>query len=170
MRRASVHWTVAPFDGKLHDRSSFSCGSPELDRYIREFASQDVRRDIARIFVAIAAGSSILGYYSLSAASYRRDDLPAEHAQRLPRYPVPAALLGRLAVDESARGQGLGAHLLMDAIERVRLASETMAVHAIIVDALDHGAVAFYRKFGFIAFVEDDRRLFLPMSTIQRLA
>lgn len=170
MTRASVNWTVAPFDSRLHDRSGFSCGSTELDRYIREFASQDVRRDIARVFVAIAAGSSVLGYYSLSAASYRRDDLPAEHAKRLPRYPVPAALLGRLAVDESARGQGLGAHLLMDAIERVRLASETLAVHAIIVDAFDHGAVAFYRKFGFIGFVEDDRRLFLPMSTIQRLA
>jgi GNAT superfamily N-acetyltransferase len=160
---------VAPFDSRLHDRSRFSCGSTDLDRYIREFASQDVRRDIARVFVAIAAGSSVLGYYSLSAASYRRDDLPAEHAKRLPRYPVPAALLGRLAVDESARGQGLGAHLLMDAIERVRLASETLAVHAIVVDALDHGAVAFYRKFGFSAFLEDDRRLFLPMSTIQRL-
>lgn len=170
MTRASLNWTVTPFDSRLHDRSGFSCGSTELDRYIREFASQDVRRDIARVFVAIAAVSSILGYYSLSAASYRRDDLPAEHAKRLPRYPVPAALLGRLAVDESARGQGLGAHLLMDAIERVRLASETLAVHAIIVDALDHGAVAFYRKFGFIAFFEDDRRLFLPMSTIQRLA
>lgn len=170
MTRASVNWTVAPFDSGLHDRSGFSCGSTELDRYIREFASQDVRRDIARVFVAIAAGSSVLGYYSLSAASYRRDHLPAEHAKRLPRYPVPVALLGRLAVDESARGQGLGAHLLMDAIERVRLASETLAVHAIIVDALDHGAVAFYRKFGFIAFFEDDRRLFLPMSTIQRLA
>jgi GNAT superfamily N-acetyltransferase len=170
MTRASLNWTVTAFDSRLHDRSGFSCGSTELDRYIREFASQDVRRDIARVFVAIAAGSSVLGYYSLSAASYRRDDLPAEHAKRLPRYPVPAALLGRLAVDESARGQGLGAHLLMDAIERVRLASETLAVHAIIVDALDHGAVAFYRKFGFIAFFEDDRRLFLPMSTIQRLA
>ena len=170
MKRAHIQWTVTPFDSKLHDRSDFSCGSTELDRYIREFASQDVRRNVARVFVATDAGSSVLGYYSLSAASYRRDDLPAEHAMRLPRYPVPAALLGRLVVDGRAAGQGLGAHLLMDAIERVRLASETLAVHAIIVDALDHGAVAFYRKFGFIAFLEDDRRLFLPMSTIQRLA
>jgi GNAT superfamily N-acetyltransferase len=169
MTRVHVRWTVTPFDGRIHDRSAFSCGSIELDRYIREFASQDVRRNVARVFVATDSGSSILGYYSLSAASYRRDDLPAEHAKRLPRYPVPAALLGRLAVDGRAAGLGLGAHLLMDAIERVRLASETLAVHAIIVDALDHRAVAFYRKFGFSAFVEDDRRLFLPMSTIQRL-
>lgn len=170
MTRASVNWTVTPFDSKLHDRSSFSCGSVELDRYLRDFASQDVRRDVARVFVATAAHNRVLGYYSLSAASFRRDDLPAEHAKRLPRYPVPAALLGRLAVDESAKGQGLGAHLLMDALERVRLASETLAVHAVIVDALDDSAAAFYRKFGFITFLEADRRLFLPMATIRRLA
>jgi GNAT superfamily N-acetyltransferase len=170
MTRASVNWTVAPFDGKLHDRSAFSCGSPELDRYLRDFASQDIRRDVARVFVAIAAGRTVHGYYTLSAASVRRDDLPAERAKRLPRYPVPAALLGRLAVDENARGQGLGAHLLMDAIERVRLASETLAVHAVIVDALDDRAAAFYRKFGFVMFPDADRRLFLPMATIRRLA
>jgi GNAT superfamily N-acetyltransferase len=170
MTRAHVRWKVTPFDSKLHDRSDFSCGSAELDRYIREFASQDVRGNVARVFVATDGGSSVLGYYSLSATSYRRDDLPAEHAKRLPRYPVPAALLGRLAVDGRATGQGLGAHLLMDAIDRVRLASETLAVHAIIVDALNDSAVAFYRKFGFVAFIEEDRRLFLPMSTIQRLA
>ena len=170
MTRASVNWTVAPFDSKLHDHSAFSCGSTELDRYLREFASQDVRRDVARVFVAIAAGRTVLGYYSLSAACFRRDDLPAEHAKRLPRYPVPAALLGRLAVDESARGQGLGAHLLMDAIERVRLASEALGVHAVIVDALDDSAAAFYRKFGFLMFTEFERRLFLPMATIRRLA
>jgi GNAT superfamily N-acetyltransferase len=170
MRRASVNWTVAPLDGKLHDRSSFSCGSPELDRYLRDFASQDIRRDVARVFVASGAESTVLGYYSLSAASFRRDDLPAEHAKRLPRYPVPAALLGRLAVDERVSGQGLGAHLLVDALERVRLASETLAVHAVILDAMDDSAAAFYRKFGFMMFPESGRRLFLPMATTRRLA
>jgi GNAT superfamily N-acetyltransferase len=170
MRRTSVNWTVTPFDSKLHDRSSFSCGATELDRYLRNFASQDVRRDVSRVFVATAAGEKVLGYHSLSAASFRRDDLLAEHSKRLPRYPVPAALLGRLAVDKSVTGQGLGAHLLMDALERVRLASETLAVHAVIVDALDDGAAAFYRRFGYIMFPQADRRLFLPMATIRRLA
>jgi hypothetical protein len=145
MRRTSVNWTVTPFDSKLHDRSSFSCGATELDRYLRNFASQDVRRDVARVFVATAAGEKVLGYHSLSAASFRRDDLLAEHSKRLPRYP-------------------------MDALERVRLASETLAVHAVIVDALDDGAAAFYRRFGYIMFPQADRRLFLPMATIRRLA
>src|SRR3546814_10256142 len=86
----------------------------------RGHASQDVKRDGARAFVPVQAGAPTLcGYYSLSAASFQRDSLPANQAKRLPRYPVPAVVLGRLAVDESKRGQGLGAFLLMDALDRV---------------------------------------------------
>lgn len=169
MRRAQ--WSIAPFDGKAHDRATFSCGAPELDRYIREFATQDVKRDVARVFVAFQAPvPTVCGYYSLSAASFQRDDLPIAHLNRLPRYPVPAALLGRLAVDERMKGKGLGALLLMDALSRVLLATQSLAVHAMIVDARDEAAEAFYRKFGFIPFAGAGRRLFLPMATIRSLA
>jgi GNAT superfamily N-acetyltransferase len=111
----------------------------------------------------------VRGYYSLSAASFQRDSLPAEQAKRLPRYPVPAALLGRLAVDEGMKGKGLGAFLLMDALNRLLLATQTLAIHALAVDAKDEAAAAFYRKYGFIAFPADARRLFLPMATIRKL-
>lgn len=171
MKRARAPWEITALDGKMHDRAAFSCGAPELDRYIREHASQDVKRDVARIFVAVQAGApTVCGYYSLSAASFQRDSLPASQAKRLPHYPVPAVLLGRLAVDESKRGQGLGAFLLMDALNRVLLATQTLAVHAVIVDARDDTAAAFYRKYGFIPFNDHQRRLFLPMATIRRLA
>src|SRR3546814_10637392 len=107
----------------------------------RGHASQDVKRDGARAFVPVQAGAPTrCGYYSLSAASFQRDSLPANQAKRLPRYPVPAVVLGRLAVDESKRGQGLGAFLLMDALDRVLLATQTLAVHAVIVDARDDTA------------------------------
>jgi len=163
-------WQVAPLDSKVHDRAAFSCGAPELDRYIREHASQDVKRDVARVFVALRAGTpTVCGYYSLSATSFQRENLPADQAKRLPRYPVPAALLGRLAVDDGAKGQGLGAFLLMDALNRVLLATQTLAVHALIVDAKDNVAAAFYRKYGFIAFMDGERRLFLTMATIRKL-
>jgi GNAT superfamily N-acetyltransferase len=170
MKQAKAPWQVVPLDSKGHDRSAFSCGAAELDRYIREHASQDVNRDIARVFVALRSGTlSVCGYYSLSAASFQRDNLPADQAKRLPRYPVPAALLGRLAVDDGAKGKGLGAFLLMDVLNRTLLATQTLAVHAMIVDARDDTAAAFYRKYGFIPFTGgEQRRLFLPMSTIRK--
>ncbi|MEX2616820.1 MAG: GNAT family N-acetyltransferase [Alphaproteobacteria bacterium] len=164
-------WQIAPLNSKIHDRAAFSCGAAELDNYIRDYASQDVKRDVARVFVAIQADAlKVCGYYSLSATSFQRDSLPADQATRLPRYPVPAALLGRLAVDDNIKGRGLGVYLLMDALNRILLATQTLAVHAVIVDARDDVAAAFYRKYGFIPFTGEGRRLFLPMATIRRLA
>jgi GNAT superfamily N-acetyltransferase len=162
-------WRIAPLD-KAHNRTGFASGAPELDRYIREQASQDVRRDVARVFTAVRGQSAdVCGFYSLGAASFRRDRLPAAQAKRLPHYPVPAVLLGRLAVDQTAQGQGLGAFLLMDALDRVLLASQTLAVHALIVDARDDTAAAFYRKYGFITFEDDARQLMLPLATLRQL-
>jgi ribosomal protein S18 acetylase RimI-like enzyme len=172
---ASAPWRVSPFDGKVHDRSAFSCGAPELDRYLREQAIQDVKRDIARVFAAVrpvlqpAITATVCGYYSLSATSFRREDLPDAQARKLPRYPVPAVLLGRLAVDRATQGQGLGEFLLLDAMQRTLLATQVMAVHAMIVDAKNASAVRFYRKYEFIAFPNDSQRLFLPLATIRQL-
>lgn len=170
MTEGRARWHVVPLDSKAHDRSAFSCGAPELDRYIREQASQDVRRDLARVFVALEGeGLAVAGFYSLSAASFRKEDLSPDQAKRLPHYPIPAVLLGRLAVDERHRGRRLGAFLLMDALDRVLRASTTLAVHAIVVDARDETAAAFYRKYGFVPFPATDRRLFLPMGTVRQL-
>ncbi len=169
MTRAPAFWRIEPLD-QVHDRAAFTSGAPELDRYLRELASQDVRRDVARVFVAVQDGSAaVCGFYSLGASSFRREKLPPAQARRLPHYPVPAVLLGRLAVGEGEQGKGLGAFLLMDALHRVLLASQTLAVHAMIVDARDDAAAAFYRKYGFIAFADDPRRLLLPMATLRQL-
>jgi GNAT superfamily N-acetyltransferase len=165
----SAPWRIAPLD-KAHDHAGFASGAPELDRYIRQQASQDVRRDVARVFVAMReASQAVRGFYSLGAASFRRERLPLSQAKRLPHYPVPAALLGRLAVDERAQGQGLGVFLLMDALHRVLLASQTLAVHVMIVDARDDAAAAFYRKYGFIPFADNVRQLMLPLATLRQL-
>ena len=169
MSQGHAPWRVEALDGKSHDRAAFSCGAPELDRYIREFATQDVKRDVARVFVAVGESLRVGGYYSLSAASFRREDLPADQARRLPGYPVPAALLGRLAVDGAAQGKGLGAFLLMDALNRLLLASQTIAIHALVVEARDDAAAAFYRRYGFIPFSGSARRLILPLATLRKL-
>ena len=170
MTVAPSQWLVSAFDSKRHDRTAFSCGVPELGRYLREHASRDIKRDVARVFVAVRPDvDTICGYYSLNATSFQRDDLPTEHARKLPRYPVPAVLLGRMAVDRGSQGQGLGEFLLMDAMYRTLLATQVMAVHVMVVDAKDAPAAKFYRKYGFIVFPDNVHRLFLPMAAIRQL-
>jgi len=150
-----------------HDRSSFNSGAEELDRYLKEQASQDLRRHLAAIFVAHDAGR-VVGYYSLSATAIELNDLPGDLARRLPHYPqVPATLLGRLAVDGSWQGRRLGERLLIDALFR-SLASE-LASYAVVVDARDEAAARFYRRYGFMPLGQSQRRMFLPMATVARL-
>jgi ribosomal protein S18 acetylase RimI-like enzyme len=156
--------------GSHHDRAAFSCGEPALDAYVRRQASQDVRRRVAQVFVAVGdAPGKIAGYYSLSAASFAKSELPPALAKRLPHYPVPAAVLGRLAVDRGQQGRGLGEMLLLDAIRRVLRASTAIAIYAVIVDAKNERAQTFYERYGFRAFAGEPRRLFLPLETFEKL-
>ena len=153
--------------GPEHDRAGFSCGEPALDDYLRRRAAQDVRRRVARVFVALeGASGTIAGYYTLSAASFARQQLPEAAAKRLPHYPVPAAIIGRLAVDQRYQGRGVGELMLADAIKRVLRASEALAVHALVVDAKNDRAKAFYERYGFVAFVDAPNRLYLPLASI----
>ena len=153
--------------GKHHDRAVFSCGLPELDRYLARQAGQDVRRRIARVFVCTARNSdTVLGYYTLCALAVDLSTLSRELSRKLPRHPVPCALIGRLAVDRSARGHGLGRMLLVDAIKRTRSASDIMAIHAIVVDAKNSTAKQFYEGFGFTPMEQCPMRLFLPLGPI----
>ena len=156
--------------GPRHGRASFSCGKPALDSYIRRQASQDARRRVAQVFVATEESSEeIAGFYTLSAASFEKDELPANLAKRLPHYPVPAVVIGRLAVDLGHRGCRLGEFLLLDAVRRVARASTAIAVYAIVVDAKNDSARAFYERYGFIPFPSAPRHLFLPMQTLEKL-
>jgi ribosomal protein S18 acetylase RimI-like enzyme len=152
-----------------HDRAGFSCGADPLDRYLRTQASQDMRRRVSNCFVALPDGTAtIAGFYTLAAASIPVHDLPDEATRRLPRYPVlPAALIGRLAVDQRFKGNQLGAALLFDAMLRALRADP--AVLTVIVDAKDETAAAFYRRHGFTPFVSRPSSLFLPIETAARL-
>jgi ribosomal protein S18 acetylase RimI-like enzyme len=161
-------FVIAPLS-PAHDRQTFLSGADSLDRYLRTQATQDVRRRVANCFVASPVNSqAVAGYYTLSAASVAVADLPEDHTKRLPRYPViPAARIGRLAVDQQYRGRGLGAALLFDAITRAARADA--AVFAILVDAKDDAAVAFYQHHSFQVFAARPRSLFLPVGTALKL-
>lgn len=152
--------------GRQHDRSGFSCGEADLNDWFRQRASQDERRNVARVFVAVDDTLGVVGFYSLGAFTLALAELPAEIARKLPRYDaIPAALIGRLARDEKARGRGVGELLLADAVRRILGAGRSLAVFAIVVDAKDDRAIAFYESFGFRAFPNRPKRLFLLTST-----
>ncbi len=154
---------------RKHDRKDFDCGVPALNEYLRRQATQDMRRGVSRVYVAHERASTrVLGYYTLSAASFGKKRLPAKQAKRLPHYPVPAALLGRLAVDQSCKEQGLGRYLLFDAFHRVLRAAETLAAYALVVDAKDDDARAFYEHYGFLRFPRTPSRLFIPLETLRQ--
>lgn len=155
--------------GQSHDRNHFSCGQEPLDRYIRTQAAQDVRRRISTCFVAVEnATGHLAAYYTIAAASIPTPDLPPEIIRKLPRYPsLPAVRIGRLAVDVRFQGRGLGGALLADALRRVLSAAP--AAFALIVDAKDDNAVAFYRRYSFTPLLNQPRTLFLPVAAAEKL-
>jgi len=150
--------------GSQHDRAGFCCGVEALDRYFQKQATQDVRRRVMACYVAVEpTGAKVAGYYTLAAAGIPLADTPAELAKQLPRYPsVPVARLGRLAVDRAYRGRKLGSALLWDAVQR-SLRSE-IAVFALVVDAKDDQAEAFYCHHSFVSFGSQPKQLVLPLT------
>lgn len=155
---------IEPLAGH-HDRSAFSCGQQDLDDWFRRRASQDEKRNVARVFVAVDDELGVVGFYSLNSYTLALTDLPQEIAKKLPRYDaIPAALIGRLARDVRARGRDVGELLLADAVRRILGAGRSLAVFAIVVDAKDERAADFYRGFGFRPFPSRPLRLFLLTS------
>lgn len=159
---------IRPLDASIVT-TSFQCGSTHLDEYIRRYASQDVRKNVARVFVALPEKDlqRLAGFFTLSAGSVSCSCLPDSLARKLLRYPVPVALIGRLAVNNEFKGKGLGSILLADACHKVSQASAVLAVAGVIVDAKDHKAVSFYKHFGFIPLQGQPDRLLLPASAFQ---
>lgn len=164
-------YVIGPLD-RHHDRAVFSCGVPALDRYLQRQARQDIRNNVAAVFVMVdpALPDHIIGYYSLSAYSIASVDLPLDLTRRLPRYPrLPALLIGRLAIDQQFRGRGFGGALLHKALVRCYDLSGQLGALAVVGDAKDDAARAFYERHGFRRFQDHPYRLFLPMGTIAEL-
>jgi GNAT superfamily N-acetyltransferase len=151
-----------------HDRAGFQCGVEALDRYLKKQAKQDIKRRISRVFVATMPDNpkAVMGYYTLSTLSIELDQLPEKLARKLPKHPVPAALIGRPATCNAAQGQGIGKLLLADAIKRTLAVSDQIAIYAMVVDAINDNAKGFYEQFGFSRLSDDSPRLFLPLKSV----
>jgi GNAT superfamily N-acetyltransferase len=159
--------TAPPFTTKTldkEDRSDFACGKEALDYYFRNQITQDIRRNIAKAFIAIhTATGAVAGYYTLSAAQVSLRDLDDDWRRKLPRYAaLPAVLVGRLAIDRRFQGHGLGPSLLADAA--IRSIQSDIGIHFLIVDAIDDQAVLFYQHHGMRRIPDMEHRLFIPLA------
>ena len=146
-----------------HDLSQFSSGVPVLDAWLRSKARLNEARGGARTYVA-CDGDRVAGFYSLAASSVERHRASSRIGRNMPD-PIPVILLGQLAVDEDYRGHRLGTDLLLDAGRRALAASRTIGARAVIVQAIDEEAKAFYVRFGYRPFSERE-----PLMMILRIA
>lgn len=151
-----------------HRRDEFSCGAPVLYRYFREQVGQDVRRGVANCFLALdEAATTVLGFYTLAATAIPLGAVPDAIRRRLPAYPLlPAALIGRLAVELGHQRKRVASVMLIDAAQRA--ISSDPAVYALVVDAKNEAAAEFYLRSYFIRFESEPRRMFLPLATFRK--
>ena len=162
-----VDWREEPI-GRHHDRNRFDCGSPELNEYLARYARQNHESGGAKTFVAVSpeAPARVLGYYSISPGAIEFARVPANLTRKLGRYDVPVFRLGRLAVDRSAQGQGLGGDLLLAAGERAQAVAAVVGGVALAIDAKDDQAVGWYERFGAQPLLDDPLKLILPLRII----
>jgi len=147
-----------------HEIEGFACGVVDLDVWLKTRARASEGRT-ARTFV-VAAGRKVVGYYCLAAGAVVRGDLPKKLARDTPDH-VPVLILGRLAVDEAAKGRGIGHGLLKDALGRSLAAADSIGVRAVVVHVRNDQIAGFYRKFGFLSSPLDARTLVLPIETLK---
>jgi predicted N-acetyltransferase YhbS len=155
--------------------ATFDCGTPVLNEYLKRYAGQNHRSGVAACTLMLAADTPhpVLGFYTLSSGQVEKDGLPDDVTKRLPNYPVPAVVMGRLAIDRRWQGKGLGKVLMGHAFRKIVEARQKsgLGIVVIVVDAKDEAAEAFYAGFGFTTFVEQNtwpRRMVIPLATVSR--
>jgi predicted N-acetyltransferase YhbS len=161
---ASAHLGPVELLGEHHELDSFDCGNPVLNRWLVATARVAASAGSAATYVC-CRGARVVGYYALAMGSVDREDAPSRLGRGMPD-PIPAVLLARLAVDVSERGHGLGAELLVDALRRCVRGGRELGARAIVVDAIDDNAVAFYRHFDFHEL--EGRRLWRRLGDVAR--
>jgi predicted GNAT family N-acyltransferase len=149
-----------------YNRASFSCGVPALDSYLKERARLDVKRGLCAVHI-LAEDTTIMGFYTLSAFTLQLQNLPPAIAKKYPsNMLLPCWLIGRLAVDAKFQKQNFGQLLLADALHNIKTLAEKAGGYCVIVDAKNEGVKPFYEKYGFRPVINDELRLYLPLSSI----
>ena len=156
-----------PLDSS-HNTQSFDCGVASLNSWLTKHALQAAAAGGARTFVAQDAEQDrVVGYHALAAAAVTSAEATQRAAKGMPRHPIPAVLLARLAVDRAVRGRGLGAWLLRDAMLRSLSAAESVGIRVLLVHAIDDHARAFYERFGFESSPSDPLNLQMLIKDVR---
>lgn len=151
-----------------HHLEGLTCGVAALDLWLPRHASQAAASGSARTYVTVdATQTRVAGYYALAAASIEPEVATSRARRGMPRHPIPAVLLARLAVDGSVQGLGVGAWLLDDAMRRAAAAAETLGVRLLLAHAVDERARDFYERFGFQASPTDPLNLQLLIKDVR---
>ena len=150
-----------------HQRAGFDCGEPALNDFLQRQAGQLGRKGFCKTYVALAAnGLSVTGFVTLSAGQAQTHSLPAH--LKLPRYPVPILRVGRLAVDRSAQGQGIGQQLMAFALKLALDFSKNVGLYAVVIETKHDHAKAYYQAMGFQSTLDDPLCLYLPLSVLEK--
>ena len=162
-----LDWREEPV-GRHHDRRSFDCGAPDLNEYINRYARQNHESGGAKTFVAVSVSkpTRVLGFYTISPGAIEFARVPARLTKKLGRYDVPVFRLGRLAVDRSMQGRGLGGDLLLAAGERALAVAAEVGGVALAIDAKDGQAARWYERFGALPLLDDPLKLILPLTVM----
>jgi len=160
---------IARYDPAAHDVSAFDCGEAALNRWLRHSAGQSQRRDAARTFVVAADHGRVIGYHTTVVGELDHDQASPTVRRGMSRhFPIPIAVVARLAVDVEFHGRGIGARLLQDALTRVMAAAEQVAIRAVVVHAISDQAAAFYVRFGFKPLASEPRTLMITLDALRR--
>jgi len=159
---------IVPFQNNQRGKS-FDCGVHAINEYLKQSPDQPDNQNITSMFTAIKEDNSVLGFYCISATNIEFQDLGEKLIEQLSNYPVSSACIGHLAVDKTMQGYGLGARLLVDALQRIYHAAEEMKLMVVLVHAHNEKSRAFYLHYGFLPLSGEESKLFLPMDRIARL-
>lgn len=158
---------------KEYELNGFDCGEESLNAFLTNHLKRQHDGKILRAYVLLTKEEKprILGYYTLSGSCFEKETLPSKSQQRkVPYQNVPSITLGRLALDKTLHGQGIGSMLVTHAMRVVYSASQAVGVHGLFVEALNDKAKAFYKSLGFIQLTgNNDRSLFYPTKSIEKL-
>jgi len=153
---------------RTHALKEFTCGQPELDRFLIRHALQAQQMNSSQTYVGVS-DKTVIGFYTIVAGEVRHADAPERVIKGMPRHPVPLLVLARLAVHNEWQGRGIGSGLLLDALGRTLQVADIVGVRSLAVHAKDDSAAAFYRHFGFAPSPSDSRHLFMLIKDIRAI-
>ena len=152
-----------------HQVAAFDCGKPSINEHIRILLNEADLDELSHVYTAVDTSNQILGFYTFSSANIEFEEIPSSFTNSTETYPVSAIKIDVLAVDSSMQKKGLGARMLIDALQRIHNASADIDIKVVMVEASTAQLRSFYLHYGFSPLTREETNLFLPIEKVTRL-